>query len=360
MSRTKALLLLLCLCLSAQPALAESESLISSEMIRAETANYDTYSVERGVYEKIGSSSTTEYYPHIYNLRYEVSGAKFGEYLVKRGDEVKAGDPLAVFTLDHDEVGLAAKRQSLLRAQEQLAAQTLSRQKAIEDMREDMAELQDPLELELAQLRILRAEIALEQYIYQQELNIAGIQESIDEIEEELSNNLLLAPTDGVIDNLVYKRVGDRVSTSEVLVTLYRTDDMLLRIDNTNGYFRYGMQVNVEVGSNNNRTVLTGQVVAADNLVPENIRINYAFIRLDPYDPEIRLIRPSAKGQTYYLENVLLVPRRSVTLEQGKYYVSKLSDDGTVQKRFVSFIMSNNTHAWVLQGLEAGETIIID
>ena len=44
----------------------------------------------------------------------------------------------------------------------------------------------------------------------------------------------------------------------------------------------------------------------------------------------------------------------------GKYYVSKLSPDGVVQKRYVTVAMQGITETWILQGIEEGETIIID
>ncbi len=341
-------------------AIPESESLISSDLIETETANYETAEVYSGTYERSYSASASEFYPYTYQLRYENSGAKFGEYLVSRGDTVQAGDALATFTLEKDEVALSSLQLSLERAQEALETSLEEREIAIDALNRQYASASDRYERELLALQIARAETELEQYTYQQNREISALREDITELEEQQANTVLISPFDGEIVSLTYKREGDVVSSGEVLVTLSRTDGMLLAVDNASGYFRYGMQVVVEVGPAKDRVQLTGQVVGADTLLPESRRLGYALIALDPYDEEeIRFVNPTAHAPTYYLENVLLLPRRAAVLEGGKYYVTKLVD-GMVQKRFVNLIMNNTTEAWILQGVSPGETVILD
>ena len=257
-------------------------------------------------------------------------------------------------------MALSSLQLSLVRAQEDFAAGLEEQENGIAALSEQYAAATSQYERELLSLQIARAEIALEQYTYQQERQIASLQEDIADLEAARENHVLLAPYDGEISAITYKREGDMVSSNEVLITLSRMDGMLLRVDNSSGYFRYGMQVIVEVGPAKERVQLTGQVVGADTLLPESRRLGYAFIALDPYDAEeIRFINPTAHAPTYYLENVLLLPRRAATLESGQYYVTKLTD-GMVQKRFVNLIMNNNTDAWILQGVSEGETVILD
>ena len=56
---------------------------------------------------------------------------------------------------------------------------------------------------------------------------------------------------------------------------------------------------------------------------------------------------------------MLIIPRRAVTLEGGKNYIECLVD-GNVQKRFVNIGLSNMSNVWALQGLNVGDTIILD
>jgi len=361
MSRIKTIAALaLCLCMLAATALSESESLISEEMIKAETVNYETHVVETGTYEKTVSAQGVEYYPYTYNLRYEGATAKFAEYRVERGDQVKAGDILAVMSLQTDSVSLASKKTQLERMQSEYEEQVRVRREEIEDMLERRAEIQDPWQRELQALQAQRAQIVLEQYIYQQELAIGDLGEEIAELEEEMSENVIIAPIDGEIIDVVHKREGDRVYTNEVLVKMYSPEIMLFRIKNEYGDFRYGMDVDIAVGSVQNRTMLTGKVVGADTLLPDAEKKGYAFVAIDPYDEKnVKLNIPSISTKTQYLENVVLVPKKGATLEGGKYYVVKLND-GAVQKRFVNFVMQNAQYLWIIQGLEPGETIILE
>lgn len=351
-------LLLVCLTFST---LAESDSLLSAENIESETQSHDTYTVEPGTYEKTASTNGTVFYPHTYQLRFDVNDAKFVEYKVKRNDEVKKGDVLAVFSLPGDKVTLATKQLSLDNAIAELESGTLSRQESIDELMEQFASVTDPYERQILSLRVQRAEIALEQYVYQQELKIAELQETVSELEEELTTTTLVAPADGIISELQFKRTGDRISSNEILITLYSTDDLLIEVDNSNGYFRYGMEVTVDVGRPKNRTSLTGHVVGSDEALPESRKNKLVYVALDDYeyDDEIDFLQISVYGVSQSLENVVIIPRRSATLNDGKYYVRKLVD-GQIQKRYINYGMQNTSHIWVLQGLDAGETIITD
>lgn len=362
MLRTNAALIAL-MCLLAIPsgALAQdtSDSLIAADQIKAEKANYVTHTVTRGNYARGMSATAVEYYPHTYTLRVEVEGAKFQKYLVSRGDEVKAGDPLVAFSLDTDEVALESQRLTLARTTERFKTGQQERREAIDALSRELLQEQDRLCREILSLRIERAELELEQYIHVQNHEIALLEARVNELEALKDANLLLAPVDGVITDVEYRRTGDRVQVGEALLTLCRTDPMLLRIDNTSGYFRYGMDVVVKVGVSKSRKELTGRVVASDTLLSDSQRTGRAFIELDTYEEGQRLINPTVEGNTYYLENVICIPRRAAPLESGKYYVNKLVD-GMVQKRYVHYIMNNISDAWILQGLTEGETLIID
>ena len=67
MFRISALMLALVL-LCMQISLAESENLISQELIKADKVNYKTETVEAGLFERRVSSAAEEYYPNTYSL----------------------------------------------------------------------------------------------------------------------------------------------------------------------------------------------------------------------------------------------------------------------------------------------------
>lgn len=352
---------LLIWCLFAASAMAESPNLISEEMIQTETVNYSKSAVaELGEYKRDFSASATEYYPRNYELAAEINNASFLEYHVTRNQKVQKGDLLATFTLEVDEAAAASAKLSLERTQQDYQTGAETRREEIAEMLKKQSSVRDSYERELMTLRIQRAQVAYEQYCYQQECAIARLAQELADLEEANNNCYLYAPYDGVITGTTYKRDGEKVYANETLITMYREEDMLLRVSNDALHFRYGMPVSVTIGAKNDPQVFQGRVVAADNILPENRRLGHAFIRLDPFEGEKpRMNRMTASVTSEYLSDVLIIPRRAVTLEGGKNYIECLVD-GNVQKRFVNIGLSNMSNVWALQGLNVGDTIILD
>lgn len=360
MSRSNRLpALLLCLLLLCTSAAAESVNLIPEDRIVSNSVNYETLFVSNGTYERTYSIAAESFYPYTYNLRFDGKNMKFDKCTVKRGEMVKKGDVLALFYSDSDRVELTTQQLLLERTQLAMETQVLAMEKEIKEMQESLLTTRDRFESELLRLRIERAELALEQYIYQQEAQIASIEKSIAKIQEELSNTALVSPVDGLIVRTIIRESGDTVAPDEVVVTIYRTDCMMLAVDNEMGYLRYGMNVQVEYGSNKSRMSVNGQVVGSDAGVPASQRKNLAYVRVERQMSDTELINPKVIAAGVSLDNVIVVPRKILTLEKGNYYVMKLID-GIACKRFVNCMPNNNQDVWVLQGLEPGEEIIID
>ena len=355
------LCLLLVLCLFCTSAAAQSPSIISDEMIQTETVNYSkTAVVELGEYKRDYNATAVEYYPYTYELAAEIDNASFLEYHVVRSQQVKKGDLLATFALEVDEAATASAKLTLERAQADYQTGAEKKREEMAEMLKEQTAIRDSYERELMTLRIQREQVAYEQYCYQQECAIARIKEEVAELEEANSNCYLYAPCDGVVTSVSYKRVGEKIYASETLVTMYREDGLLLRVGNENLYFRYGLPVTVSIGSKNDPQLFQGRVVAADNILPENRRLGHAFIQLEPIEGELpRMNRMTATVTSEYLGNVMIIPRRAVSLDAGKNYVECLVD-GNLQKRFVNIGLSTMSNAWVLQGLDVGDTIILD
>lgn len=338
---------------------AAQQDILSGDQLTQEEINYKTETVRRGTFERSVSNTVSEYYPLTYPLRYEGANAKFIEYTVSRGDVVKAGDVLARFEITGSAAAMARMELELQRAEEAMEDNVRTREEQIAKKRAAIAAAGSDYEREVMMLELRKLEIELEQYIFRQEYNIEAQKEAVEEVRANYSATELVSPVDGVITEIRYKKLDDAVSTNELLITLYSTDVMLFRVDNGTGSFRYGMPVTVTVGTNKNSTDLTGRVVASDHAIEESGKTGHALIQLDPYDESINLRNPKVKAAMMRLEDVLLVSRKAVTLENGKYYVTKLTD-GMVQKRYVVNAESNTTDTWLLAGVTEGETLVLD
>lgn len=347
------------LCLLLPLACAESASLISEEMIRYEAVHYDTVAVELGTFERSVSTSASDYYPATCTVRYEGVGARFGEYLVERKDEVKKGDVLATFELDFDEVGYAEAQLELERLQADALLAEERAQAELEALEKDLLKAASPADKALAQLRIRRAEIAREQAADSYSRRADAVRKRIAEMDAQKEAAVLVAPMDGVVTEIEGKRAGDEVAEGEALMTIRREDVMLLAIENPAGAFRYGAEVTIEVGSGKDRSQLSGRVVAVDTMAPAAERMGYALAEFENPDG-VKLTRMTATEAMIRVENVMLVPRKCVNMDGGKYYVMLL-ENGVPQKRFINCVFSSSAQdTWVLQGLEIGDEIVVD
>jgi len=234
-----------------------------------------------------------------------------------------------------------------------------ARLKAISEAEYILTTISDSYERQAHRLRLERMRLEYSLYCHQQDWRLSRLRLSIDEMKKRRSQTELTAPFAGIVDNIVYKRPEDMVWDGERLVTIYDPTDMLLRVDNALLHFRYGLTVQVEFGTQRNRSTLTGQVIAADNIIHESRRRGYAFIRLEPYDGDVSFINMNATVGTYSLDNVIVIPRKALLLEGGKHYVNKLID-GSLSKRYVLLGMTSTQNAWIYSGLDEGETVVID
>ena len=357
--RRSCLLLAAVLLLALNPsrALADGD-LIGGDAATARDVNYKTAVVKLGTFTSEVSADAARYYPLSYELRYDHADAKFVEYKVHVGNAVKAGDVLAEFRLEGSEAELARLELTITRTEEETARGVRERQEQIDEAREALEKAQSRDRRELRSLELQRLELELERYLFRQNHSLEQQRAELDEAREEQNDLVLTAPFDGVITRLASKNADDAVSPNEVLIILYSEEVMFLRVENGDSRFRYNMPVKISVGSDNDRAELTGRVIASDDLL-EKAEGGYALIQLDPYDESILLRHPRATAQSVYLENVLTVSRDAVKVENGREYVTKLTD-GMVQKRYVTCGLYNLTEVWIVLGVSEGETLIVD
>ncbi len=348
---------MLLLCLTA--ALAESPSLIPADRIVDERTHYNTIPVELGTYEHSVAGNGTKYYPATRVLRCQQPNARFLEYRAERGDSVKKGDILAVFTLEFDEAAYAEKELALARAREALRSGEESARQELEILEQSLLKAASSQDQALIKLKIQRAELAQEQQLQLKKREIADLEEALAEMDADRKDNALIAPVDGVIETMEYKREGDRVYEGEALITIQREDILMLAVDNAEGKFRYGMQVSFELGKGKDKRQAAGRIVCADTLMPAAERVGYALIEVELPEGEV-LNRATVTAAKVSVNNVMLLPRRAVKLEGGRNYVMQLID-GVAQKRFINCVMESGAKTvWVLQGLAPGDQIIMD
>ncbi|MBQ3078988.1 MAG: hypothetical protein IJC48_03155 [Clostridia bacterium] len=346
-----------------QTALCEID-LIDDKDIVVDTANYKTCTVALSDYKKSGTVSAAEHYPSLLNVRYEGANARFVEFNVRRGEEVKKGDVLVTLAIDRDEVLIYEREMALARLKEDYAKNVSLREEEISEKMRDINAEENPYTREIRRLECEKLRLSLEKYRFETENAINDMTASLEELYQSYENQYLYAPMDGVVSDYTYLRENEIVTNGRVLMQLYDPTEMLFIVTNEKGSFRYNMPVTVEVGPGKTRTTGYGRVIACKNALPGESGSNNAFILIESYEggktPK-NFTRPVVKFDEVYLEDVFVVDKDAVSLYGGRYFVYKLSENGMVSKRYVNHVAgTNQTGSFLLDGVEIGEKLILD
>lgn len=338
---------------------AQDNGLISESLILPEEVNYNTAQVTVADYEKTVGGNAAVVYPYGATLSPDFSGAKLKEILVSSGASVQKGEAVAIFELPSRSTELAELQLQLQRAQESLETGKLDRLEAIAEKEEDNARLQG-YKLKIAEVELEKLRIAYEQFVYGQQRTINNIAKSITELEEEASDNVLTAPFDGVVTNVAALFPGDQVAAGRTIVTMQASDYYWVGISDHPDELIYNREVVIEYGSKNDRKTMTGKIVAAPGILPDDVSISYALVEVDEtVDPSTIQKGVEYSFVTEEVPSALVVDRKAIEKEDGKSYVYLL-EDGVVKKRYVQVGSSNTEVAWILDGLSEGQSVMVD
>ena len=119
------------------------------------------------------------------------------------------------------------------------------------------------------------------------------------------------------------------------------------------------MEVEVEYGSRSNLKTVKGRVISADNVLSATDATGYAFVLLEKEIPAEDLTQVKVHGEEIRLENVLLAPRNAHVLYKGQQQ-SSIIDGASIARRYISAGFQDKSNTWILQGLEEGQTVIIN
>ena len=358
MSRNKACAALIAAVLAlGVPALA-TEDLIAPERIVADVVKYNTATVEKGSFSRSMGAGVSEYYPLTTAVTYEGDTAVYDAVFYRRGQEVKKGDPIMRVHVEYDKVAMEEKALSLERTKRAYEDDKTARKEEMDALQRSLAAERDSVNREILSLRIKKSRLQAEQAAASYEYSIAQAEKEIAELEARHSVTEITSPVDGVVADITFLREGSRIYNGQYICTIASQDVMFLAASDAR--LRYGMDVTIETGNNRERVTYPGRVVAASDCL-RNVDSTLALIQVDvPEGEKVNWRNPKVNADYIYVGNVLIVNRRGITMEGGHYIVTRLTEDGVTQKRYVNQGLFTPNEAWILQGLNEGDVIIID
>jgi RND family efflux transporter MFP subunit len=325
--------------------------------------------VSHGSVDRSVSGEGTLVYTKSENITCDFFNARLLSVNVRRGDTVKKGDVIAEFSIEYNESDLMSMISELEISEKQFQINLSSFQSMVDAAHAALESLTEQyevspsndLEIQIAkaEINLKKAKAALNFFEYENMRMIESQKKAIKSFEETINNNKILAPFDGVIGSVEYLPVGNIVTPGSHICTLYSPDKVWISTssDISNG-MRYNTPVSIEISVANK--VYTGRVITSPDLFDQStgrvIIIPDEQIDIDPND---RMRRITVKASRFNLDNVLVLPSRAVQNEDGKRFVY-LFEDGIMKKRYVTIGMSSLNTVQILDGLTAGQTVVVN
>lgn len=333
----------------------EQSSSPAESVPEAAGASYETCVAELGDSVKTVSISGSLVFPKREELYFSGQGARVDTIMVQNGQEVKAGDVLATFTVESSEADIKEKRLSVEQARRSYTQEVKDREEAIRLQKKAAASGGKAETLKLEEM-----EASLSLYKLQEQASIQQMEEELEEMESAAKNTELKAPFDGVVDSVNPElRKGVAVNSGTMVAAVYAKSPVYVAVEDSSHSLRLDMDVTVTAGRNNDRREYAGKVVAAPEALPATMGANTYYIEVKNAPLEILELTPTVSGEVAFVSDVVLVSRRAVTTEEGKSYVRVL-EDGAIHKRYVVIGWDDlKSNIWIAKGVEPGQTLIL-
>ncbi|MCQ2519311.1 MAG: hypothetical protein MJ107_02145 [Lachnospiraceae bacterium] len=266
------------------------------------------------------------------------------EIIVKKYERVEQGQVIARVHVAQDSINLRRTQRTLLRATEDLN-EMLKDNKGKEETRA----------------------------IKNQRDYIDRLNEKISKMQRDAALVELKAPYNGIITAVYNYEEGDILFKEAKVVQISAEENCFVAVEDKNGQLTCGNTANIKYEAGGQKLEAVGTVVTvAPCALTTGITTGYALIQVSTEDLE----KMSASNQgndgwwmrshfavtvdTRSMDNVVLVPKGAVYMENGITYVTVLDENNNpVYKSFVAG-GSDSTYYWVAEGLSEGTKICLE
>lgn len=295
------------------------------------------------------------YYP---STQWIENPAKYGtfyisEICVEQYEQVEAGQVLAKIEVISDEIAIGRTQRKIQRQQERLAVLLEEKSKIYHD----------------------EIDRVLDRAIESRQRNIEDLCEELSELTEYTGEIVLTAPYSGIITNLTESEAGDLVSYRQDLVQIADQTLCYVLVEDKDGQLSYGNEATITyVADGSIKKDITGTVVSVNEVaLSKQLKTGYALILVpEEYAAEIvkygssvmsggwNRNRFEVKAEIRGVDNVLLIPKRAVKINNKNTFVKVKQPDGRIT--YIPFVSggASQDYYWAAEGLNEGMEICLE
>lgn len=345
----------------------ELEDYLKTDVLEQEEQTVDSlYTVltlEKGTFEEEALKQILKRsYLNVPTIRLSMEGltASFGEYVADYMQYVEEGDVIATVYTDIDEIAVEEARIKLQRLQERYQEAETQMQEDLEDITEQRGLIYNDYKRAVQDIRYSQRQLDWEYTKYSYESQIEEAKEELEKLTQIGAVYEVKAETAGYVYYTTKYSAGKELKDGDYICHIMNSNVVYAATASQADQFHYGMQV---IFDNRNGLTPAAVVNGGSWALYGNLDTEQVIFRLN-FEQDVAELDKTGlnnlvlKGNLKTVENVIIIPKAAVTVENDEYFVTVLKEDGTLLK--TEFIPggSNVESYWVLAGLTEGMKIV--
>ena len=242
---------------------------------------------------------------------------------------------------------------------------------ALEKLRIDLGHAESDLQIEkeirlkniseisgegqIAGIRMERAILEYELFIYSAGQRIDKLRQEIENILEKFEDVVIKAPVSGTVRGIILNP-GAEVMANRPIMHIDHVNTLRFYINAAPGILRYNMEVIIETGG----IKYPGRIVSnptADGFGYDETSLTF-LVDFDGGGPaDVNTSAPLSVTAIHEFLNILTVPNTAVFNEFDRRYV-QIFEDGAIKKRYVQIGVTTAGTVQIITGLKPGEILL--
>lgn len=349
----------------------EAENVDTAEYLNEEAlqgnrkTQLDAYTIEEVFTDTfvVEYEANAQFYIQDSHAAFDYGKMLFDEFIASSGDYLEAGDVIAKVHIEVSEADLTEKRLALQRMQERVEADGIIYEKEDALLREDAYNTKGSQAQGVAMRQYEASVEKHRQDIENQKTQIDKTAEELAKMEEAAALTEIKAPSAGYLKDMPVLAYGDEIEDGKILGVLEPKKSSILLVNNEENAFRYGKEVSVICKKGVEELTFKGQVITpSEKSIALQAGNKKACVLLEEAGAaylqgnEVNSIL--VKVNSMEQKNAVMVGVGC--LEEGSStYATVVQQDGSFLKKRVIIGGKNEEYYWVIEGLNAGDKVVV-